>query len=464
MRADLTAVHRTRGVIITGVSWPSTLAFVAAIGGSVAGCGSAPSPASPAGSGAGNTISGRERIAWDQQADDPAQAARFRYAIYVDGTRSELTAVSCTAGTIPQTFACSGKGPDLSPGSHTLELAAFTTDGESARSSALVVAVSALTITAGPVDWPRTLTGETPDGLTLHVEKVVSGLDDPIDAAFAPDGRLFIVERTGRVRIVDHGQLQPVPAFSARVDDGGSGERVLSLAIDPDFARSHFLFLAQATNTGSGDVFRLARYREVSGTLGERAVLIEVESPPIADAAAVLRVGGDGKLYLAAGGANFGGTLLRLNADGSMPRDQAGTSPAVAQGLQRPDGLGIDARSGLVWIADEQDGEAHLSGVGFDGPPLRAVVRARHALTDGGGSLAFYRGAVLPGFQNTLLLASASGRHLERIRFSDQPDTLAGTDTFLQDAVGPIQAVTVAPDGSIYFFTNDEVGRITGGK
>ena len=82
---------------------------------------------------------------------------------------------------------------------------------------------------------------------------------------------------------------------------------------------------------GSGDVYRLARYRELNGKFAERAVLFEVQAPPLADAAAILRVGSDRKLYLAAGAEGFPGTLQRLNLDGTMPSDQAGTTPAVAR-------------------------------------------------------------------------------------------------------------------------------------
>jgi glucose/arabinose dehydrogenase len=115
-----------------------------------------------------------------------------------------------------------------------------------------------------------------------------------------------------------------------------------------------------------------------------------------------------------------------------------------------------------VWIADEQDGEAHLSGLAFAGRPIRAVVRARHPLPDGSGSLAFYAGKVVPGFEDTLLLASATGRHIKRIRLGgDRLDSIATSETLLQDAVGPIQVVIVGPDGAIYFCTDQALGRIT---
>jgi glucose/arabinose dehydrogenase len=428
----------------------------------VSGCGGSndPTPAPPAPPGGG--ITGRERIGWDQPADDAAQLGAFQYAIYVDGTRNVMTAVSCSAGTSATVFVCSGKGPDLSAGQHTLELAAFTSDTEGPRSSPLVVTVNALTTGTAPVEWRGEQTEKTSDGVILRTEKVLDGLEDPVDALFAPDGRLFIAERRGRVRVVQDGQLQVPDALTTALEDDGPAENLLSIAIAPDFERTHFVFAVLASRTGSGDVFRLVRYRELRGTLAERAVLIESAGPPIADAAAVLRVASDGKFYVAVGAPGFPGTLLRINADGTMPLDQAGTAPAVAQGLQSPRGLATDPRSGIVWIADEQDGDAHLSGLAFAGRPIRAVVRARHPLPDGSGSLAFYSGKVLSGFENTLLLASPTGRHIERIRLAgDRLDSIAARETLLQDAVGPIQVVTVGPDGSIYFCTDQAVGRLT---
>ena len=310
--------------------------------------------------------------------------------------------------------------------------------------------------------WPAAIEEKTADGLSLRIDKVVEGLNDPVDAAFLPDGRLLIAERHGRIRVVQDGQLQGPDALTTSMDDDVDG--VLSIAIDPDFERTHFVFVVLAAHTGSGDVFRLSRYRELRGMLAERAVLIEVEGPPVSSAAAVLRPGADGKLYLAAGAEGFPGTLLRLNLDGTMPRDQAGTQPAVAQGLQSPRGLAVDPRSGIAWIADEQDGEAHLSGVGFQGRPLRAVVRARQALTGGSGAIAFYSGTAMPGFDNALLIASPSGRHIEKIRFSDeQPDRIAATETLLQDVVGPIDVVTIGPDGAIYFCAGGDAREADGG-
>jgi len=90
------------------------------------------------------TITGTERIGWDQPAPNLAELATFRYAIYVDGTRSELAGVSCATSATASGFPCTALLPAMAAGAHTLELASFVVDGgvlESARSAALRVMV-----------------------------------------------------------------------------------------------------------------------------------------------------------------------------------------------------------------------------------------------------------------------------------------------------------------------------------
>jgi len=123
------------------------------------------------------------------------------------------------------------------------------------------------------------------------------------------------------VRVIDRDldrEQQPAYALTLKSDEEGGHDRVLSIAVDPDFARTHFVFLLQTGPSASGAACRLARYREVRGTLGERAILLETVSTTDAQAAAVLRFGRDGKLFLALDDRAGRGRLLRLNADGTM--------------------------------------------------------------------------------------------------------------------------------------------------
>lgn len=82
-----------------------------------------------------DTITGAERFGWDQPATDATELASFRYAIYVDDARSEAADVSCATAASSGRFACSSRLPEMSTGTHTLQVASFIVDAGSLRES-----------------------------------------------------------------------------------------------------------------------------------------------------------------------------------------------------------------------------------------------------------------------------------------------------------------------------------------
>ncbi len=351
----------------------------------------------------------------------------------------------------------------MSNGSHTLEVASFIlNDGgvvESPRSPSLRVTVAALT--AATPEWTDGEIEPTRDGVRLRADKLAEGLDRPVDAAFDPENRLFIAERAGRIRLFTEGAFRMPDALVLAADDDQGGASILSLALDPDFTRSHFVFVVHTALTADGPVVRLSRYRELRGTLAERAVLFETPAASTAGASAAVRFSSDGKFYIALNGGDTGGQLIRLNADGTRPRDQAGSTPAIAGGVEAVRGLAWDPRSGLLWIADDNGDEAHLSGLSISEPPIRAIVRGRRAVRAGLGSYAFYSSDVIPEMRDDALIPAAEG-YLLRLRFAhDNPTRIARSERLLDQRVGPLRIAVVGTDGAIYFCTDTALGRLT---
>lgn len=95
-----------------------------------AACGSTPSAPTNA-----DTITGTERFGWDQPATDASELASFRYAFYVDDARSDAADVSCATVASSGRFACSARLPEMSTGSHALQVAAFIVDAGTVRES-----------------------------------------------------------------------------------------------------------------------------------------------------------------------------------------------------------------------------------------------------------------------------------------------------------------------------------------
>lgn len=456
--------------------WRFVIILVASL--AISGCDKKPPSPSPSPSPQPDErITGSERLGWDQQAGDVAELATFRYALYIDGARSELADVSCSSTSGASGFACSGRLPTMAAGVHTLELAAFIVDGsviESARSAPIRVNVTAAAIPGAPVNWESDLSFATSDEQHLRLELVTRELDEPTALAFAPDDQIFIAERAGRIRIVRKGELliDPALALGDVTTSGGGG--LLAVATDPQFERTGFVYAIYTAQSRSGAaMFRLARFRYAGGTLADRAVLLDGVPSAAARPKAGLRFGADGKLYIVfddAGEpslrenvASFNGKILRLNHDATTPDDNSSTRPTFAHGLRSP--LGFDWQNArTLWIADSlEEGAERLTAVAADGKTMRGAVGTTYALPPGTGTsaLAFYDADLIPAFRGDLLISADEGRHILRLRFDrEAPTKIIGSERLLQDRVGPIRVVATGPRGEVYFATADAVGRI----
>ncbi|HLN85573.1 MAG TPA: PQQ-dependent sugar dehydrogenase, partial [Candidatus Limnocylindrales bacterium] len=167
----------------------------------------------------------------------------------------------------------------------------------------------------------------------IHVETVLRGLNTPWAIDFAPDGRIFLNERPGRIRVVERGQLRTEPWLT--LDVAVSGEAgLMGLAIDPQFSQNRFVYVAYSYRTGVFTVRnRLVRLREDStsgsGTI-EKILIDDIHGANNHDGGRV-KFGPDGKLYWTVGDAqttryaqnlkSLNGKILRLNSDGTIPAD-----------------------------------------------------------------------------------------------------------------------------------------------
>jgi uncharacterized repeat protein (TIGR03806 family) len=202
--------------------------------------------------------------------------------------------------------------------------------------------------------------------------QVASGLD-PTTMAFAPDGRLFVCEKPGRVRVVKNGALLGTPFVDlSAVVDNYNERGLMSVCFDPSFASNGWIYVYYTRKEGTARFNRVARFT-ASGDVasGGETVIFDVTALGSAGNhnGGGLRFGKDGKLYVSTGenanGANAQNTgnllgkLLRLNKDGSIPSDNpsygtfSGTNRAiVALGLRNPFTLAVQPGSGLLYVND----------------------------------------------------------------------------------------------------------------
>ena len=452
---------------------------------SAAACGSSPPPPStgdPGGS--ADRINGNERLGWTQAAADSNELATYRYAAYVDNNRSELTDVACGAlGSSGSS--CSSRLPAMSAGTHSIELVSFVVDGdnvvESSRSGALRVTLSGSTAGLGsgsatslsPSAAESSTTNlTTRDGVQLQMRVIADELESPSALAFAPDGRVFIAERRGSVRTLNGDSLS---ASSVAIDDvrmtGVGDGGLIGLTLDPEFERTHLAYALYTVDGRDGGLrFRLARFREVNGVLGERAVLLDDLAAAPSGPTGAIGVGPDGMLYVAlddggdpsqaAASGSYSGKVLRINRDGTTPSEQ----PVYASDQGSPRGLDWQPRTNALWIADQKTGVAgELEMITADATQKsRGVARARVPLAArvGATSLSFYDGELLPAFQGDLLIAARTSGQLLRMRFDRRdPGKVLTTERLVTDATS-LTLVAVGTDGAVYLGTDRALLRL----
>jgi glucose/arabinose dehydrogenase len=430
-----------------------------------------PDPGDPGGE---VRVSPGDRLGWTQQAADTATVQSFQFALYLDGARLTLTGVTCTAAASSAAFDCSAQLPTLSPGTHTLELASFVSDGstiaESARSAPLRVVVGGTSTFSLP-----SVSVLTAEQVRLNLTPVAEGLLLPTDLAFTSDGSIFVAERTGTVRLIRDGVLVETPALDLSSEIGTPEGGLLAIVPDPKFEHTGFLYALYAADAPrNGLEFTVARVRFVDGVLAERAVLLDRTRASDTSPSGALRVGPDGKLYVAfdsasdarvAGSfATYNGKVLRLNTDATTPADQPGSNPILS--LEHPQPLALDWHpgSGTLWVVDRIGEDAgRLSAVLKSPERSRAAFRTSYALPAGTGasSASFYRGDLMPIFKGNLFVAAEMGRQLIRLRFDPANATkIVSVERMFQDQIGAVRVVTEGPDGALYVATETVLYRL----
>ncbi len=228
-----------------------------------------------------------------------------------------------------------------------------------------------------------------PPGFTM--EKVVGGLTAATALAVAADGRVFVCEQTGSLRVIKHGRLLPEPFVTLRVDH--FWERgLIGVALDPMFASNGFLYVTYV----SPDRYphhRISRFT-ASGDIaapGSEVVLLEGDDQrnlggtvPAGHQAGALHFGRDGKLYVAIGEqtagspsqslGTFQGKLLRINPDGTVPPDNPFFTAAKGKyraiwaiGLRNPFTFAVQPKTGRIFINDVGQDKWEEVNEGFPG-------------------------------------------------------------------------------------------------
>ncbi len=333
----------------------------------------------------------------------------------------------------------------------------------------------------------------TEDGqVRFRVETVALGLEVPWGFAWLPNGDMLFTERRGRVRIISGGKLSPEPVFVVPDVEPSSESGLMDISLHPDFSRNSFVYLTYSYNN-DGKRVKVVRYVYAGGKFTEPKVIIDNVPGAPNHAGMRARFGPDRKLYITTGDStdwnlaqdnnSLAGKTLRLNDDGTVPRDnpfvgKAGYRPEIwTTGHRNAQGIAWQRSTGLMYQTEH--GPTGFEGKGTGGDEVNVVEKGNnygwpeisHRERKPGmvtplleyspacapASATFYYGDAFPDLKGNLLFGCLRGVRIIRVAFSGRE--VLGQENLLEGKVGRIREVAEGPDGYIYFSTSNRDGR-----
>ncbi|OGO19008.1 MAG: hypothetical protein A2Z14_04645 [Chloroflexi bacterium RBG_16_48_8] len=219
---------------------------------------------------------------------------------------------------------------------------------------------------------------QLPDASRYSWTLVADNFQKPLDLTYAGDDRLFVVEQSGIIRILQDDQVLPEPFLDIRdrVNDNASERGLLGLAFHPNYAENGFFFVNYTGEDGHTVVsrFQVSKDPNLADPDGE-FVLLRIQQPYANHNGGGVKFGPDGMLYIGTGDGGSGGDplgngqrldtllgkILRINVDDALPYVIPSDNPFVeggglpeiwAFGLRNPWRFSFDRITGDLYIAD----------------------------------------------------------------------------------------------------------------
>ena len=345
--------------------------------------------------------------------------------------------------------------------------------------------------TASPTPTPSPRIGPA---VVENVQLVAAGLRAPWAVDIAPDGRLFVTERPGRVRVVQLGPgggLRAEPWATVPASTSTDGEKgLLGIAVDPEFARNGFVYLYYSYAGPIGATRdKLVRMRDADGHGVDETILLDGIPGNNNHDGGRVKFGPDGKLYVTTGDAENGanaqnqgvlaGKILRLNKDGSIPSDNPTAGSAVwSLGHRNIQGIAWQPETGALYETEHGPSDPFpncchdevnliVPGGNYGWPTVRGVAgdsRFRDPLLESGrletwapSGAAF---ATKPGpLRGSFLFATLRGQHVHRVVFAPDGQTVLFQEKLLTNQYGRLRDVFEIASGEFLVLTSNRDGR-----
>lgn len=344
--------------------------------------------------------------------------------------------------------------------------------------SALVIIVSIMTMkfspseTLVPLPSPVSNTGNLTN--SKGVEITAQGLQAPRAIDISMDGRIFITEKRGSIRVVENGTLLAEPLGDIKVENIGDGG-LLGLTLHPNFTQNHMFYVYYTYSNNTGLFNRVLMLQESNNRIIDSKTIVDgIPGGEYRDGGRI-KFGPDGKLYVSTGDASnpelsqdlnsLAGKILRVNEDGTIPQDNPFSNSSVyAYGFRNPQGLAWDIESGELYASDQGAAGNDEINLVLPGKNYGWPNEECNSNGDNTAPLLCFNPSLEPsgitfiisdnlGYANHLLVATLKGSHLREINFE------TGSQNTILVGYGRIADVVESGDGSIFVLTSNTDGR-----
>ncbi len=310
------------------------------------------------------------------------------------------------------------------------------------------------------------------DGIPFPVV-VADKLNIPWEIEFLPGGDILVTERSGRLlRIGDDRKVIEISGVSHRGEGG-----LLGLALDPAFEKNGLIYLYLTTSSGEDLTNQVERYKLDGSILSERKVLISgIPGASIHDGGRIA-FGLDGMLYITTGDAgeeneaqnknSLAGKILRINPDGTYPKDNPFINAVYSYGHRNVQGIAWDA-NGQLWATEHgrsgaQSGYDELNkiskGANYGWPETEGSGSAPNMISPQlhSGADETWAPAGMEYLSGHLIFAGLRGQSLYVTNTSD--GVAKNLKKYFSTTYGRLRTIKLGPDGMLYMLTNNRDGR-----
>lgn len=332
-------------------------------------------------------------------------------------------------------------------------------------------------------------------GTAYDAVSIAKGLEHPWSVAFLADGSYLVTERPGRLNLITREGKKTVVTGTPKVDNRDQGG-LLDVAIDPDDANTIYLSFSQPRPGGNGTALAKARLVRTGEPRLEDVKVIWEMKPTLES---TMHFGGrivfgrDGTVFLTLGErsitegrmqaqnlASHFGKVIRINRDGSIPKDnpfvdKQGALPDIwSYGHRNIQAAAIEPKTGVLWEVEHgtrggdeinivEKGTDYgwptiAYGIEYKGGPITGGITRKDGMRQ---PIYYWDPVIAPSgmafWNGDLYVGALAGKHLARVLY--EGDKIVGEERLLVDRAR-IRDVRVGPDNKLYVLTDEDDGEL----